>query len=241
MVSTTCWTSLNIFPVHVLLLSCQGSLLMHSSTVMQKASLNRRPSPVLLPNRRRIRTPSPSLPDSLSPHPSMHDGLAALHEAATSPERQARALSSALPSRVPSVALPLYQDAPYGPQVRVYCRLRVCTLNTHTYNCNFMQIAVSIKSLASDLSTSGPLCALPCGALTHVSSYVPSWDCLVQAHGSGEVAELMQQLPGPAPVRLQATSPEPAYKKTKLAHLRVKVPGGVSPTLPGCTCLKRCL
>ncbi len=85
--------------------------------LLQKASLNRRPSPVLLPNRRRIRTPSPSLPDSLSPHPSMHDGLAALHEAATSPERQARALSSALPSRVASTALPFYQDAPSGPQV----------------------------------------------------------------------------------------------------------------------------
>ncbi|DBA68284.1 hypothetical protein WJX79_001596 [Trebouxia sp. C0005] len=128
----------------------------------RKASLNRRPSPVLLPNRRRIRTPSPSLPDSLSPHPSMHDGLAALHEAATSPERQARALSSALPSRVASTALPFYQDAPSGPQ----------------------------------------------------------------AYGSGEAPELIQQLPGQAPAGLQATSPEPAYKKTKLAHLRVKVPGG---------------
>jgi len=47
----------------------------------------------------------------------MHDGLAALHEAATSPERQASALSSALPSRVASTALPFYQDAPSGPQV----------------------------------------------------------------------------------------------------------------------------
>ncbi len=47
----------------------------------------------------------------------MHDGLAALHEAATSPERQARALSSALPSWVASAALPFYQDAPSGPQV----------------------------------------------------------------------------------------------------------------------------
>ena len=71
---------------------------------MQKASLNRRASPVLLPNRRRIRTPSPGLPEgSMSPPLSLHDGLAALHEAATSPERQARALSAALPR---------FQDAP---------------------------------------------------------------------------------------------------------------------------------
>ena len=54
---------------------------------------------MLLPNRRRVRTPtaSPSGAGSLSPIPSVHDGLAALHEAATSPERQARAFSSALP------------------------------------------------------------------------------------------------------------------------------------------------
>ncbi len=95
---------------------CAVMLTVHC-LLLQKASLNRRPSPALLPNRRRIRTPSPSLPDSLSPHPSMHDGLAALHEAATSPERQARALSSALPSRVASTALPFYQDIPSGPQV----------------------------------------------------------------------------------------------------------------------------
>lgn len=54
---------------------------------------------MLLPNRRRIRTPSPGLPEgSLSPPRSpLHDGLAALHEAATSPERQARALAAAIP------------------------------------------------------------------------------------------------------------------------------------------------
>ena len=51
---------------------------------------------------------------------------------------------------------------------------------------------------------------------------------MVQAYGSGEAPELIQQLAGQAPAGLQATSPEPAYKKTKLAHLRVKVPGGVN-------------
>ena len=51
---------------------------------------------------------------------------------------------------------------------------------------------------------------------------------MAQAYGSGEAPELIQQLPGQAPAGLQATSPEPAYKKTKLAHLRVKVPGGVN-------------
>ena len=61
---------------------------------------------MLLPNRRRIRTPSPGLPEgSLSPPISpLHDGLAALHEAATSPERQARALAAA--------AIPRFHDAP---------------------------------------------------------------------------------------------------------------------------------
>ncbi len=54
---------------------------------------------------------------------------------------------------------------------------------------------------------------------------------MAQAYGSGEAPELIQQLPGQPPAGLQATSPEPAYKKTKLAHLRVKVPGGVTSTL----------
>ncbi len=60
----------------------------------------------------------------------MHDGLAALHEAATSPERQARALSSALPSRVASAALPFYQDAHLGPQANYNCIPR-CSLAHH--------------------------------------------------------------------------------------------------------------
>ena len=64
---------------------------------------------MLLPNRRRIRTPSPGLPEgSLSPPLSpLHDGLAALHEAATSPERQARALAAAA-----AAAIPRFHDAP---------------------------------------------------------------------------------------------------------------------------------
>lgn len=84
----------------------------HTSLIswrLQKASLNRRASPVLLPNRRRIRTPSPGLPEgSLSPPLSpLHDGLAALHEAATSPERQARALAAAA-----AAAIPRFYDVP---------------------------------------------------------------------------------------------------------------------------------
>lgn len=76
---------------------------------LQKASQNRRPSPVLLPNRRRFRTPSPSLPDSMSPlpSPSFVDGLAALHKAATSPERQPRsALMEGLPVQQTGAGLP---------------------------------------------------------------------------------------------------------------------------------------
>lgn len=62
---------------------------------------------MLLPNRRRIRTPSPGLAEgSMSPPLSpLHDGLAALHEAATSPERQARALAAA-------AAIPRFHGAP---------------------------------------------------------------------------------------------------------------------------------
>ena len=60
---------------------------------------------------------------------------------------------------------------------------------------------------------------------------------MAQAYKSGEAPELMQQLPGQAPAGLQATSPEPAYKKTKLAHLRVKVPGGVKHPPPFKLCL----
>ncbi|KAL3146410.1 hypothetical protein ABBQ32_003092 [Trebouxia sp. C0010 RCD-2024] len=118
----------------------------------RKASQNRRASPVLLPNRRRIRTPSPGLPEgSLSPPRSpLHDGLAALHEAATSPERQARALAAAIPR---------FHDAP------------------------------------------------------------------LQIHGNGEAQDATAggQFYGGG---VQGGSVEPAYKKKKLAHLRVKVPGG---------------
>lgn len=75
---------------------------------------------MLLPNRRRIRTPSPGLPEgSLSPPRSpLHDGLAALHEAATSPERQARALAAAIPR---------FHDAPL--QVGGVLQFVACTVS----------------------------------------------------------------------------------------------------------------
>lgn len=113
-----CWTSLT------------GMLL-----VLQKASVNRRSSPVLLPNRRRLRTPSPqgNPRGSLSPLPSMHDGLAALHEAATSPERQARAFSSALPR---------HQEA---------APTQVSALQAVLYICPLSQLCSSLPDIAGQI------------------------------------------------------------------------------------------
>ncbi len=55
--------------------------------------------------------------------------------------------------------------------------------------------------------------------------------CIIQVYGHGEVEDSGQQLPGHSQAGPQAMSPEPAYKKKKVAHLRVKVPGGVSSKL----------
>lgn len=144
---------------------------MNLSCCMQKATVNRRSSPVLLPNRRRLRTPSPSLPDSSSPlpSPSFHDGLAALHEAATSPERQ--------PRSAPLDALPMHQTG------------------------------VRPQSTGAGQHQSSPMEALP-------------------VHQSGMVSGPGGQ--GSNGMEHQQPALEPAYKKKKMSHLRVALPGGVS-------------
>lgn len=150
-----------------------------------------RPPPVMLPSRRRVRIPSPSLGDSQSPmpSPSFHDGLEALHEAATSPERQPRsALVNASPSYhtgaghqssgpcQPANALPLYQHE------------------------------AGQQGASAGQSQGAPL------------------------HQDSAGLQSGQSPGGQGSFVLDNQQPalEPAYKKKKVSHLRVSLPGGVS-------------